>query len=106
MGEPRQECEYNKTEKKIKWKLGSMKKGSESSIRVKLNLGQEKGNHKRELGPLRWNIIFFPSLYFFTKFLVFLLKLLILSLQMLQSNLSLSIMVLTVHLKNGSSLDR
>jgi len=52
LGDTKQECEYDKTAKKIKWKLNTMSHASESSIRVKLNLGQEKGNHKRELGPL------------------------------------------------------
>lgn len=53
VGDPaHQECEYDKAEKRIRWKLDKMTKGMESSIRVKLGLGQEKGNHKRELGPL------------------------------------------------------
>jgi hypothetical protein len=54
LGDPaHQECEYDKGEKLIRWKLDKMTKGMESSIRVKLSLDQEKGNHKRELGPLR-----------------------------------------------------
>lgn len=47
--------EYNNVDKEVTWKIAKLGGGRETSSKIKLSLDTESpGDHRRELGPIRY----------------------------------------------------